>query len=113
MIMYQFPYSAIFEEPPASAPCRSRLISNAIELFEASGRSSFQPFEQLQLLSDFRRLWLLIADDVERSSEEPPGVEKARFPAAVQSVLQEIERRRFNTSAGSAAMPQMRPEPLI
>ena len=101
--MYEFPYSAIFEEAPAPVPCRSRLISNAIELFGAAGRSSFQPFEQLQLLSDFRRLWLLIEDDLDHAFEERPG-----FPAAAQSVLQEIERRRFKPHARSAA----RPEPL-
>jgi flagellar biosynthesis regulator FlaF len=102
--MYEFPYSSIFEEPPARMPSRSRLISNAIELFEAAGCSSLQPFEQLQLLSDFRRLWLLIGDDV---FETP----RKGFPAAIQSVLQEIERRRFKM-ARPAAKPEIRLELL-
>ena len=110
--MYEFPYSSIFEEPPASVPSRSRLISNAIELFEAAGRSSFQPSEQLQLLSDFRRLWLLIADDLHRASKEPPKAQQAEFLADMYRVLQEIERRRFETPARSAARPEIRPEPL-
>jgi flagellar biosynthesis regulator FlaF len=112
MIMYQFPYSSIFEEPSAPTPSRNCLISNAIELFEASGGSSFQPFERLQLLSDFRRLWLAIADDLHHASEELPEAHKIRFPAAMHSVLQEIERRRFRSPALAAAEQQMRPERL-
>ena len=111
--MYEFPYSATFEEAPAALPCGSRLISNAIELFGASAHSRFQPSEQLQLLSDFRRLWLLIADDFGRASGELAGMAQAGFPAAVQSVLQEIEHRRFKTSARSAARAQIQPEPQI
>jgi hypothetical protein len=99
--MYEFPYSAIFKDPPAHVPSRSRLISNAIELFEASGSSAFQPFERLQLLSDSCRLWLLIAD----ASNELPKTQQAEFLADVHSILQEIERRRFKPAAQS-------PEPL-
>jgi flagellar biosynthesis regulator FlaF len=110
--MYQFPYSTIFEEPPAPAPSRSRLISNAIELFGASGRASFQPFEQRQLLSDFRRLWLSIADDLHRSSKELPKVQQARFLAGMRNVMQEIERRRFKAPARPAARSETRAEPL-
>jgi flagellar biosynthesis regulator FlaF len=102
--MYEFSYSSIFEEPPARVPSRSRLISNAIELFDAAGRPSFQPFEQRQLLSDFRSLWLLIADDVF-------AAQQSGFAAAMQNVLQEIERRRF-AAPRSAAQPEMRLEPL-
>jgi flagellar biosynthesis regulator FlaF len=112
MIMYQFPYSAIFEESLPSVPSRVNLLSNASELFGASERSSFQPFERLQLLSDFRRLWLTIADDLHHTSEELPEAQKIRFPAAMHSVLQEIERRRFRTPALSAAEQQIRPERL-
>src|SRR5262249_30340662 len=102
--MYEFSYASIFEEPPARVPSRSRLISNAIELLDAAGRPSFQPFEQLQLLSDFRRLWLLIADDVF-------ATQQTGFPTAIPNVLQEIERRRFTTPC-SARKPEMRLEPL-
>jgi flagellar biosynthesis regulator FlaF len=105
--MYQFPYSANFEEPRAPVPSRSRLISNAIELFGASGRSSLQPFEQRQLLSDFRRLWLLIADDLHRASKELPTAQQAEFLGDMNCVLQEIERRRFKPSARSAARPEL------
>jgi flagellar biosynthesis regulator FlaF len=111
MMMYEFRYTAIFEEPPAPLPSRSRLISNAIELLEASSRPAFQPFEQLQLLSDSRRLWRLIADGVRRAPKELPKTQQARFLADVLSVLQEIERRRFNPPVQSAARPAIPPEP--
>jgi flagellar biosynthesis regulator FlaF len=97
--MYQFSYSTNFEEPSAPLPSRSRLISDAIELFEASGRPSFQPFEQLQLLSDFRRLWLSIAEDLHRASGDLPKAEQAGLLADMHCVLQEIERRRLKTQA--------------
>jgi flagellar biosynthesis regulator FlaF len=112
MIMYQFSYSAIFEESRARVPPSSCLISNAIELFGASSRSSFQPFERLQLLSDFRRLWLLIADDLHRAARELPEAQRSGFPADVHSVLKEIERRRFNTSPRANATPEIWPERL-
>jgi flagellar biosynthesis regulator FlaF len=105
-MMYEFPYSAIFDDRPVPLPSRSRLISNAIELFEASSRPCFQPFEQLQLLSDFRRLWLLIANDLYRASGGLPKTQQARFLADVQSVLQEIERRRFEPALQSVARPE-------
>ncbi len=110
--MYQFPYSTIFEDSRAPLPSRSRLISNAIELFEASGRSSLQAFERLQLLSDSRRLWLLIAGNLARAGNEPSRTQQAGFLAAVHGVLQEIERRRFKTSTGSLARPETRQELL-
>jgi flagellar biosynthesis regulator FlaF len=110
--MYEFLYSSIFEEPPAPVPSRSRLISNAIELFGAAGRPTLRPFERIQLLSDFRRLWLLIADDLSRASKDLPKAQQAGFLADVHRVLQEIERRRFKTPARSTARLEMRPEPL-
>ena len=100
-MMYEFPYSAILEEPNDPAPSRSRLVSNAAELFEASARSTFQPFEQLQLLSDFRRYWLLIEK-----------VLQAELPVDVHGILEEVERRRFELSALSAAGPETWPEAL-
>jgi flagellar biosynthesis regulator FlaF len=111
MMMYQFPYTTIIDEPPARLPPPSQLISNAIELFEASSRSGVQPFEQLQLLSDSRRLWLLIADVLPRAPQEPK-TQRARFLADVQRVLQEVERRRFEPSARFAAGLETRPGPL-
>jgi flagellar biosynthesis regulator FlaF len=110
--MYQFPYSKIFEEPAAPVPSRNRLISNAIELFTASGQPAFQPFERLQLLSDFRRVWLVITDDLRPTAGELPKAQQAGFLADMDSVLQEIERRRFKTHAQSAAKPGIAPEPL-
>jgi flagellar biosynthesis regulator FlaF len=110
--MYQFSYSTIFEEPPAPAPSRNRLISNAIELFAASGRSSCQPFEQRQLLSDCRRVWLLIVDDLQRASQELTKAQQVEFLTDMQSVLQEIERRRFKTPARSAPKPGLSRAPL-
>jgi flagellar biosynthesis regulator FlaF len=110
--MYQFSYSKIFEEPPAPPPSRSRLISNAIELLGESGRSTFQPFEQRQLLSDFRRVWLLFADDLQRASQGLPKAHQARFLADMQSILHEVERRRFMTPARSAPKAGQSLEPL-
>jgi hypothetical protein len=112
-MMYEFPYSPNFEDPPAPKPARSCLMSNAIELFEASASSIFQPFEQRQLLSDFRRHWLLIADDLSRVSRGLPNTEQAGFLADVHSVLKEIERRRFKPHPRFEPRAQSRPEQLL
>ena len=95
--MYRFAYSAICQEQPSPAPPPSNFhkLQDAIELIEAADKAPLPSPERLQLLSEFRRLWLEIANGLTGAgralSAEPP----ANMLPVVQSVLQEIERRRF------------------
>ncbi|MBI4724913.1 MAG: hypothetical protein HY765_08030 [Rhodomicrobium sp.] len=80
--MYRFAYSAIcFDQPASALPPHNLRLLDAIELFEAADRAAGTSHERLQLLSDFRRLWL--------------SVELPEHLQAANSVLEEIERRRF------------------
>jgi flagellar biosynthesis regulator FlaF len=98
--MYQFAYSAICQELPATAgPASSyETLPDAIELIEAAGKARPASHEQLQLLSEFRRLWLAISTDLIRASQDLPGVSQADMLSAAHGVLEEIERRRFKQS---------------
>ena len=100
--MYQFAYSAICEELPApsSQPQQCQKLPDAIELIEAADKARPASHVQLQLLSDFRRLWLSIANDLVRDSNDLPPESRATMHKAASHVLEEIERRRF--SRGSA-----------
>ncbi len=113
--MYQFAYSAICEELPARStpPCHYRKLSDAIELIEAADKARASSPEQLQLLSDFRRLWLAIANDLLRAGLELSSESQANVLSAANGVLAEIERRRFN-KAGPCRVhaPQHSPELL-
>ncbi len=96
--MYQFAYSAICEElpAPASLPSHCHSLPDAIELIDAADRARPASYEQLQVLSDFRRLWLAIANGLLlRASHELPPESRADMLSAAKSVLEEIERRRF------------------
>ncbi len=95
--MYQFAYSAICEELPASAGSspRHHKLPDAVELIEAADRARPASHEQLQLLSDFRRLWLAIANDLICACHELPAESQANVLSAANGVLEEIERRRF------------------
>ncbi len=86
--MYQFDYSEICEELPSQNVPASRRLSDAIELIEAAQSASSSSHEWLQVLSDFRKLWLAIVKDT--TGDQPPTSEIA------ESVLQEIERCRFH-----------------
>jgi flagellar biosynthesis regulator FlaF len=100
--MYQFAYSAIIEElPPPPLLSYNRKIADAIELLDAVGFDTLAPHERLQLLSDFRRLWLSIANDISRWSgqAESPGL--MALAAAARNVLEDIETRRFALSNGA------------
>jgi flagellar biosynthesis regulator FlaF len=99
--MYQFAYSAIVEElpPPPQLP-HNRKIADAIELFDAAGFDSFAPHERLQLLSDFRRLWLSIANDVFRGSGQDESPALLALAAAARKILEDIETRRFAPKTG-------------
>ncbi len=94
--MYEFAYSAIAEElPPAPLPSHSRKLSKAMELIEATDCAGLAAHERLQLLSDFRRLWLSIASDLFHASQDAPEGPQGSLLAAAGSVLQDIDSRRF------------------
>ena len=108
--MYQFAYSAICEElpAPASRPSHYHKLPDAVELIEAADRASPASYEQLQLLSDFRRLWLAIANDLVCSCHEFPAGSQTNMLSAANGVLEEIERLRFKatrTTRGRAKTP--------
>ena len=98
--MYQFAYSAICQELPASAGLTPvfETLPDAIELIEAADRARPASHEQLQLLSEFRRLWLAISTDLIRASQDLPKGPQAEMLSAARGVLEEIERRRFKQS---------------
>jgi flagellar biosynthesis regulator FlaF len=99
--MYQFAYSAICEElpAPASPPLQSQRLPDAIELIEAADRARPASPVQLQLLSDFRRLWLSIANDLIRNGHDLTPESRANVRRDATRVLEEIERRRFSSSS--------------
>jgi flagellar biosynthesis regulator FlaF len=106
--MYQFAYSAICEELPAasSAPLQSQRLPDAIELIEAADRvRSASPHVQLQLLSDFRRLWLSIANDLIQDGQDLSPESRANVRSDASRILEEIERRRFSGEAAARARP--------
>jgi flagellar biosynthesis regulator FlaF len=94
--MYQFAYTAIAEElPPPPLPSHNRKLSKAIELIEATDCAAFSSHERLKFLSDFRRLWLSIANDLFRACQDAPQGPQRGLLAAAGSVLDDIECRRF------------------
>ncbi len=100
--MYQFAYSAICEElpAPASLPSHCQNLPDAIELIEAADRARPASYEQLQVLSDFRRLWLAIANGLLLGAGcELPPEWRADLLAAAKDILEEIERRRFKKAS--------------
>ena len=106
--MYQFAYSAICEELPdaSSLPRRRPKLPDAIELIEAADKARYASHVQLQLLSDFRRLWLSIADDLVHEGRDLPPESRASVHKAASSVLEEIERRRFSKDGAVMARPE-------
>lgn len=87
--MYQFAYSEICEELPSQNVPKTRRLSDAIELIEAVQASPSRSHEWLGVLSDFRKLWLMIVEDL------PAGNHDGAVRLA-DGVLQEIERCRFH-----------------
>ncbi len=94
--MYQFPYSEICEEPPLPATPKPRRLPDAIELIEAAERVPSSSHELLGVLSDFRRLWLLIVEDFPSCGHDAHGDARLRILGLADCVLQEIERCRFD-----------------
>ncbi len=114
--MYQFAYSAICEELPAPStlPCQFNKLSDAIELIDAADKARASSAEQLQLLSDFRRLWLAISNDLLRAGLELSADSQANVLLAANGVLEEIERRRFKKAGPPRARtPQHSSELLV
>jgi flagellar biosynthesis regulator FlaF len=105
--MYQFAYSAICEELPAasSAPLQSQRLPDAIELIEAADRARSASHVRLQLLSDFRRLWLSIANDLIQDGQDLSPESRANVRRDASRILEEIERRRFSGEAAAKARP--------
>ncbi len=92
--MYQFAYSEICEELPSQNVPTTRRLSDAIELIEAAQDAPSSSHELLGVLSDFRKLWLMIVEDLPLCGRETPG-DQPQPPEIADSVLQEIERCRF------------------
>ncbi len=93
--MYQFAYSEICEELPSQDVSKMRRLFDAIELIEAAQAAAPRSHEWLGVLSDFRRLWLMIVEDLPVCSHESGG-EQPHIVRLADSVLQEIERCRFH-----------------
>jgi flagellar biosynthesis regulator FlaF len=95
--MYQFPYSEIWEElPPRTVGPHARNLSDAIELINVP--ESAPSHQQQEVLSNFRRLWLLILEDVSRTSLDLPAHAQEKLLNIGNQVLNEIEQRRFRKS---------------
>ena len=93
--MYQFDYSEICEESPSQNVPKNRRLSDAIELIEAVQAAPSRSHEWLGVLSDFRRLWLTIVEDLPLGNHE--GADgRPQIVRLTDGVLEEIERCRFN-----------------
>ena len=93
--MYQFAYSEICEELPSQEVPKMRRLSDAIELIEAVEAAPSRSHEWLGVLSDFRRLWLMIVEDLPSGEHEAADATPQVLRLA-GSVLEEIERCRFH-----------------
>ncbi len=108
--MYQFAYSEICEELPSENVPKTRRLSDAIELIEAVQATPSRSHEWLGVLSDFRRLWLAIVEDLPSNNPDGAAVQPHLLRLA-DGVLQEIERCRFHKPemlayAGRGTWPQ-------
>ena len=93
--MYQFDYSEICEELPSENVPKTRRLSDAIELIEAVEAAPSRSHEWLGVLSDFRKLWLMIMDDLPAGNHDATDVQP-QIRRFADNVLQEIERCRFH-----------------
>jgi flagellar biosynthesis regulator FlaF len=94
--MYQFDYSEICEESPSQNAPKNRRLSDAIELIEAVQAAPSRSHEWLGVLSDFRKLWLTIVEDLPLGNRERDSDGKPQIVRLTDGVLEEIERCRFN-----------------
>jgi flagellar biosynthesis regulator FlaF len=90
--MYQFAYSFICEEPTSQDVPTARKLADAVELFDATNGAAMPQHHRHEALSEFRRIWVAVADQV------PAGGPDARHDAAEvkTAILEEVERRRFS-----------------
>ena len=93
--MYQFDYSEICEELPSQNVPKNCRLSDAIELIEAVQAAPSRSHEWLGVLSDFRKLWLTIVEDLPLGNRDGADV-KPQIVRLTDGVLEEIERCRFN-----------------
>lgn len=94
--MYQFDYSEVFEELPSENIPKPHRLADAIELMEAVQGASSSSHELLGVLSDFRRLWLTILEDIPLCVQDTEASTKPHIASLADGVLQEIERCRFH-----------------
>jgi flagellar biosynthesis regulator FlaF len=93
--MYQFAYSEICDELPSQSTPQPRRLSEALELIEAVQSVPSASHEWLGVLSDFRRLWLSIVEDIPHPT--PDKVECAPSAGGLaEGILQDIEHCRFH-----------------
>jgi flagellar biosynthesis regulator FlaF len=89
--MYQFAYSFICEEPTSQDVPTARKLADAVDLFDATNGTELPSHHRHEALSEFRRIWITVADEV------PAGVGERHDAAEVKTVLlEEVERRRFS-----------------
>ena len=93
--MYQFAYSEICEELPSENVPKARRLSDAIELIEAVQAAPPRSHEWLGVLSDFRKLWLMIVEDLPPGHHDAAGAHP-HIRRLADCVLQEIEHCRFH-----------------
>ena len=94
--MYQFPYSEICDELPSHEVSQARRLSDAIELIEAVQAATPRSHEWLGVLSDFRKAWVTIVEDLRSGSHDHDvSVSHTRILWLADCVLREIERCRF------------------
>ncbi len=93
--MYQFDYAEVCEELSSESIPKPRRLADAIELMEAAQAAPSSSHELLGVLSDFRRLWLTILEDMPPCSQDMTANTKPHISDLAGGVLQEIERCRF------------------
>jgi flagellar biosynthesis regulator FlaF len=94
--MYQFAYSEICEELPSQNVPKTRRLSDAIEMIEAVQASPSRSHEWLGVLSDFRKLWLMIVEEDLPAGNHDEADVQPQILRLADGVLREIERCRFH-----------------
>jgi flagellar biosynthesis regulator FlaF len=89
--MYQFAYPVIADELPQNQPLsHSQKLSLAQELIEAADEPALEGHQRQWTLSEFRRIWLSIANDLNAG---PVESQRAAI-GAVHTVVEAIGRMR-------------------
>ena len=87
--MYQFAYSEVCEELPSESIPKTRRLADAIELIEAAQGTPSSSHELLGVLSDFRRLWLMIVEDIPTGAQDEAGSAKPQTGDLADGVMEE------------------------